>query len=194
MHLSSFIALAATISGYLWFLKVRFSVKRGDDCLGVLWLGIFAIICIPLIDNPNLILPYLVVCFFWLALSVEDLVNTSVSLFFLIVATIVNVFISYFFYFSSLNELAKAALAILAIRILLFTLELALKKQMVGGADYFAAFAFAVTIPIEHLSYWLICFSSFGIIHRFSGGKQNQKIPLIPFMTTAWCLIFTISY
>jgi uncharacterized protein HemY len=61
-------------------------------------------------------------------------------------------------------------------------------REAIGPADYLAIFSLSFSLLVYTIGIWVILFSLFGMIHYVTNNRQS--IPLIPFLFSAWCLVF----
>jgi len=192
MHLISLFALSAALLGYLYFLRWFFSMNSKENSLGIIFLGVFTICSMTMIENVYFIAPYILICILWLPLSIQDIKTNSVSFQFLVLSLLGTLILSVYFKLSSLTGITLTISVMISVRALVFAIEKLLNKQLIGGADYFAAVAFVSTLQGHTIGYWIICFSIFGILHGLLHAGYKKKIPLFPFMTSAWCFVFSV--
>jgi hypothetical protein len=111
----------------------------------------------------------------------------------LLIATTANIATVFIFQENTLSYMLIWSSILLALRICVAVFETLFGKQLIGGADYIAAFAFISTLKSNLLGYWLIFFSLLGILHAVKQNNKTAQIPLIPFMLAGWALTFAIS-
>ena len=129
----------------------------------------------------------------WTPLAIDDYLNKSVAYWpFLFIVSLSTVLLNFFGIGSAIVLLSIATL-ILIFRILVFFFEKAIGHQLVGGADYLAAFVFISSLDLYFVGHWVILFSLLGILHSLRASSLKVAVPLIPFMLASWCLVFSIS-
>jgi hypothetical protein len=136
---------------------------------------------------------FFLVNLFWLPLAFDDYFTKSVSLQALLIATAATIATVFVFQENTLSYMLIWSSILLALRICVAVFETLFGKQLIGGADYIAAFAFISTLKSNLLGYWLIFFSLLGILHAVKQNNKTAQIPLIPFMLAGWALTFAIS-
>jgi hypothetical protein len=136
---------------------------------------------------------FLFINLMWTPLAVDDYFNKSVTFWPFLLIILLSVVVLYFFGIVTLTVLLFVAILLLIFRILVLFLEKMVGYQLVGGADYLAAFVFISSLELYLVGYWVILFSLLGILHSLRATSLKVAVPLIPFMLAAWCLVFSLS-
>ena len=183
------VALGLIICG----LYLRFKTKGQDSVSPFIFLGLFICGSATLIQDERNFAFFFLVNLFWLPLAFDDYFTKSVSLQALLIATTATIATVFVFQENTLSYMLIWSSILLALRICVAVFETLFGKQLIGGADYIAAFAFISTLKSNLLGYWLIFFSLLGILHAVKQNNKTAQIPLIPFMLAGWALTFAIS-
>ena len=183
------VALGFIICG----LYLRFKTKGQDNVSPFIFLGLFICGSTTLRQDERNFAFFFLVNLFWLPLAFDDYFTKSVSLQALLIATTANIATVFIFQENTLSYMLIWSSILLALRICVAVFETLFGKQLIGGADYIAAFAFISTLKSNLLGYWLIFFSLLGILHAVKQNNKTAQIPLIPFMLAGWALTFAIS-
>ena len=183
------VALGFIICG----LYLRFKTKGQDNVSPFIFLGLFICGSATLIQDERNFAFFFLVNLFWLPLAFDDYFTKSVSLQALLIATTATIATVFVFQENTLSYMLTWSSILLALRICVAVFETLFGKQLIGGADYIAAFAFISTLKSNLLGYWLIFFSLLGILLAVKQHNKTAQIPLIPFMLAGWALTFAIS-
>ena len=193
MHNFNLIAANVALGLIICGLYLRFKTKGQDNVSPFIFLGLFICGSATLIQDERSFAFFFLVNLFWLPLAIDDYFTKSVSLQALLIATTANIATVFIFQENTLSYMLIWSSILLALRICVGVFETLIGKQLVGGADYIAAFAFISTLKSNLLGYWLIFFSLLGILHAVKQNNKTAQIPLIPFMLAGWALTFAIS-
>ena len=193
MHNFNLIAANVALGFIICGLYLRFKTKGQDSVSPVIFLGLFICGSATLIQDERNFAFFFLVNLFWLPLAFDDYFTKSVSLQALLIATTATIATVFVFQENTLSYMLIWSSILLALRICVAVFETLFGKQLVGGADYIAAFAFISTLKSNLLGYWLIFFSLLGILHAVKQNNKTAQIPLIPFMLAGWALTFAIS-
>jgi hypothetical protein len=136
---------------------------------------------------------FLITNLMWTPLAIDDFFNKSVPVWSLIISTGLSGIAFLYFDINTLNLLITVVITLLAARLIILFMETMLSTQLLGGADYLAAFAFISSLHSHVIGYWIMLFSLLGILHAVRASKTQETIPLIPFMLASWCLVFSMS-
>ena len=137
---------------------------------------------------------YTLICLMWLPLSLEDILYHRVNTYYLVIVTIFCVALSQVFNTTSLLELTTIFGIIFAIKLAIGVIERVKKTTLIGQADYYAALAFISIIGPSSVGTWFILFPIMGIAGHLLRSNRPLEIPLIPYMFSAWCLVYTIQH
>ena len=193
MHNFNLIAANVALGFIICGLYLRFKTKGPDNVSPFIFLGLFICGSGTLIQDERSFAFFFLVNLFWLPLAFDDYFTKSVSLQALLTATTATIATVFVFQENTLSYMLIWSSILLALRICVAVFETLIGKQLVGGADYIAAFAFISTLKSNLLGYWLIFFSLLGILHAVKQNNKTAQIPLIPFMLAGWALTFAIS-
>ena len=193
MHNFNLIAANVALGFIICGLYLRFKTKGQDNVSPFIFLGLFICGSATLIQDERNFAFFFLVNLFWLPLAFDDYFTKSVSLQALLIATTANIATVFIFQENTLSYMLIWSSILLALRICVGVFETLIGKQLVGGADYIAAWAFIFTLKSNLLGYWLIFFSLLGILHAVKQNNKTAEIPLIPFMLAGWALTFAIS-
>jgi len=193
MHNFNLIAANVALGFIICGLYLRFKTKGQDNVSPFIFLGLFICGSATLIQDERNFAFFFLVNLFWLPLAFDDYFTKSVSLQALLIATTATIATVFVFQENTLSYMLIWSSILLALRICVAVFETLIGKQLVGGADYIAAFAFISTLKSNLLGYWLIFFSLLGILHAVKQNNKTAQIPLIPFMLAGWALTFAIS-
>ena len=193
MHNFNLIAANVALGFIICGLYLRFKTKGQDNVSPFIFLGLFICGSATLIQDERSFAFFFLVNLFWLPLAIDDYFTKSVSLQALLIATTANIATVFIFQENTLSYMLIWSSILLALRICVAVFETLFGKQLIGGADYIAAFAFISTLKSNLLGYWLIFFSLLGILHAVKQNNKTAQIPLIPFMLAGWALTFAIS-
>jgi hypothetical protein len=193
MHNFNLIAANVALGFIICGLYLRFKTKGQDNVSPFIFLGLFICGSATLIQDERSFAFFFLVNLFWLPLAIDDYFTKSVSLQALLIATTANIATVFIFKENTLSYMLIWSSILLALRICVAVFETLFGKQLIGGADYIAAFAFISTLKSNLLGYWLILFSLLGILHAVKQNNKTAQIPLIPFMLAGWALTFAIS-
>ena len=193
MHNFNLIAANVALGFIICGLYLRFKTKGQDNVSPFIFLGLFICGSATLIQDERNFAFFFLVNLFWLPLAFDDYFTKSVSLQALLIATTATIATVFVFQENTLSYMLIWSSILLALRICVAVFETLFGKQLVGGADYIAAFAFISTLKSNLLGYWLIFFSLLGILHAVKQNNKTAQIPLIPFMLAGWALTFAIS-
>ena len=136
---------------------------------------------------------YIFINLMWTPLAVDDFFNKSVSYWPFLLIVFLSALLFILFGIVTLNVLLSVAILVLTVRIFVYIAEKVIGRQLVGGADYLAAFVFGSSLEIHLVGYWIIFFSLLGILHIISASSLKVAVPLLPFMLASWCLVFSLS-
>ena len=193
MHNFNLIAANVALGFIICGLYLRFKTKGQDNVSPFIFLGLFICGSATLIQDERSFAFFFLVNLFWLPLAFDDYFTKSVSLQALLIATTATIATVFVFQENTLSYMLIWSSILLALRICVAVYETLFGKQLIGGADYIAAFAFISTLKSNLLGYWLIFFSLLGILHAVKQNNKTAQIPLIPFMLAGWALTFAIS-
>ena len=193
MHNFNLIAANVALGFIICGLYLRFKTKGQDNVSPFIFLGLFICGSATLIQDERSFAFFFLVNLFWLPLAIDDYFTKSVSLQALLIATTATIATVFVFQENTLSYMLIWSSILLALRICVAVFETLFGKQLIGGADYIAAFAFISTLKSNILGYWLIFFSLLGILHAVKQNNKTAQIPLIPFMLAGWALTFAIS-
>ena len=193
MHNFNLIAANVALGFIICGLYLRFKTKGQDSFSPFIFLGLFICGSATLIQDERSFAFFFLVNLFWLPLAIDDYFTKSVSLQALLIATTATIATVFVFQENTLSYMLIWSSILLALRICVAVFETLFGKQLIGGADYIAAFAFISTLKSNLLGYWLIFFSLLGILHAVKQNNKTAQIPLIPFMLAGWALTFAIS-
>ena len=193
MHNFNLIAANVALGFIICGLYLRFKTKGQDNISPFIFLGLFICGSATLIQDERNFAFFFLVNLFWLPLAFDDYFTKSVSLQALLIATTATIATVFVFQENTLSYMLIWSSILLALRICVAVFETLFGKQLIGGADYIAAFAFISTLKSNLLGYWLIFFSLLGILHAVKQNNKTAQIPLIPFMLAGWALTFAIS-
>ena len=193
MHNFNLIAANVALGFIICGLYLRFKTKGQDSVSPFIFLGLFICGSATLIQDERSFAFFFLVNLFWLPLAIDDYFTKSVSLQALLIATTATIATVFVFQENTLSYMLIWSSILLALRICVAVFETLFGKQLIGGADYIAAFAFISTLKSNLLGYWLIFFSLLGILHSVKQNNKTAEIPLIPFMLAGWALTFAIS-
>ena len=193
MHNFNLIAANVALGFIICGLYLRFKTKGQDSVSPFIFLGLFISGSATLIQDERNFAFFFLVNLFWLPLAFDDYFTKSVSLQALLIATTATIATVFVFQENTLSYMLIWSSILLALRICVAVFETLFGKQLIGGADYIAAFAFISTLKSNLLGYWLIFFSLLGILHAVKQNNKTAQIPLIPFMLAGWALTFAIS-
>ena len=193
MHNFNLIAANVALGFIICGLYLRFKTKGQDSVSQFIFLGLFICGSATLIQDERNFAFFFLVNLFWLPLAFDDYFTKSVSLQALLIATTATIATVFVFQENTLSYMLIWSSILLALRICVAVFETLFGKQLIGGADYIAAFAFISTLKSNLLGYWLIFFSLLGILHAVKQNNKTAQIPLIPFMLAGWALTFAIS-
>ena len=193
MHNFNLIAANVALGFIICGLYLCFKTKGRDSVSPFIFLGLFICGSAALIQDERNFAFFFMINLFWLPLAFDDYFTKSVSLQALLIATTATIAAVFVFQENTLSYMLIWSSILLALRICVAVFETLFGKQLVGGADYIAAFAFISTLKSNLLGYWLIFFSLLGILHAVKQNNKPAQIPLIPFMLAGWALTFAIS-
>ena len=132
---------------------------------------------------------FLLVCILWLPLSIDDLKSNSVNRLFLCLASFLSCASLFIVREPSFIELFISPLLVLIVFLVAWMIKNKKKREAIGPADYLAIFSLSFSLLAYSIGIWVILFSLFGMIHYVTNNRQS--IPLIPFLFSAWCLVFS---
>jgi len=159
----------------------------------ICFLAIFQIGSTFWIDTEERFWIFLIINLMWTPLALDDFFNKSVPVWSLIISAGLSGIAFLYFNITSLNILVTVVIILLTARLIIFFIETMLSIQLIGGADYLAAFAFISSLHSHVIGYWIMLFSLLGILHAVRASRAQETIPLIPFMLASWCLVFSMS-
>ena len=131
---------------------------------------------------------FLLVCILWLPLSIDDLKSNSVYRLFLYLASFSSCACLFMVREPSFMDLVISPLLVLVVFLVAWMIKNKKGREAIGPADYLAIFSLSFSLLAYTIGIWIILFSLFGMIHYITNNRQS--IPLIPFLFSAWCLVF----
>lgn len=134
------------------------------------------------------ILYFLLICVLWLPLSIDDLKSNSVNRLFLYLASFLSCACLFVVREPSFTDLIISPLIVLVVFLVAWMIENKKGHKAIGPADYLAIFSLSFSLLAYTIGIWVILFSLFGMIHYVTNNRQS--IPLIPFLFSAWCLVY----
>ena len=135
------------------------------------------------------ILYFLLICVFWLPLSIDDLESNSVNRIFLYLASLLSCVCLFILREPIFMDLFISPLLVLVVFLVAWMIKNKKGREAIGPADYLAIFSLSFSLLPHTIGIWIILFSLFGMIHYITNNRQS--IPLIPFLFSAWCLVFS---
>ena len=132
---------------------------------------------------------FLLVCILWLPLSIDDLKSNSVNRLFLYLASFLSCACLFIVREPSFMDLVISPLLVLIVFLVEWMIKNKKRREAIGPADYLAIFSLSFSLLAYTIGIWVILFSLFGMIHYVTNNRQS--IPLIPFLFSAWCLVFS---
>lgn len=142
-----------------------------------------------LVEKPaSEILYFLLICILWLPLSIDDLKSNSVNRLFLYLASFLSCVCLFIVRELGSINLVISLLLVLVVFLVAWMIKNKKGREAIGPADYFAIFSLSFSLLSYTIGIWVILFSLFGMIHYVT--NKRQSIPLIPFLFSAWCLVF----
>ena len=134
------------------------------------------------------ILYFLLICVLWLPLSIDDLKSNSVNQIFLYLASFLSCVCLFIVREPIFMDLFISPLLVLVVFLVAWMITNTRGREAIGPADYLAIFSLSFSLLPHTIGIWIILFSLFGMTHYITNNRQS--IPLIPFLFSAWCLIF----
>ena len=134
------------------------------------------------------ILYFLLICVLWLPLSIDDLKSNSVNRIFLYLASFLSCVCLFIVREPIFMDLFISPLLVLFVFLVAWAIRNKKGREAIGPADYLAIFSLSFSLLVYTIGIWVILFSLFGMIHYIANNRQS--IPLIPFLFSAWCLVF----
>ena len=132
---------------------------------------------------------FLLVCILWLPLALDDLKSNSVNRLFLYLASFLSCACLFIVREPSFMDLVISPLLVLVVFLVALMIKNKKGREAIGPADYLAIFSLSFSLLAYTIGIWIILFSLFGMIHYVANNRQS--IPLIPFLFSAWCLVFS---
>ena len=140
----------------LWTVGVIFFQQRSKG-IQIFWpvcfLAIFQVGSIVWIESEEKLWVFLIVNLMWTPLAVEDFFNKSVPVWSLIISAGLSGITFLYLQITTLNLLVTIVILIITARVIIFFIETMLSKQLIGGADYLAAFAFISSLHSHAIGY-----------------------------------------
>ena len=134
------------------------------------------------------ILYFLLICVLWLPLSIDDIESNSVNRIFLYLASFLSCVCLFIVREPIFMDLFISPLLVLVVFLVAWMIKNKRGREALGPADYLAIFSLSFSLLPHTIGIWIILFSLFGMIHYVTNNRQF--IPLIPFLFSAWCLVY----
>ena len=134
------------------------------------------------------ILYFLLICVLWLPLSIDDLKSNSVNRIFLYLASFLSCVCLFILREPNFMDLVISPLLVFVVFLVAWMIKNKKGREAIGPADYLAIFSLSFSLLPHTIGIWIILFSLFGMIHYVTNNRQF--IPLIPFLFSAWCLVY----
>ena len=131
---------------------------------------------------------FFLVCILWLPLALDDLKSNSVNRLFLYLASFLSCACLFVVREPSFMDLVISPLLVLVVFLVAWMIKNKRGREAIGPADYLAIFSLSFSLLAYSIGIWVILFSLFGMIHYVTNNRQS--IPLIPFLFSAWCLVY----
>ena len=133
---------------------------------------------------------YCIVCLVWLPLVLDDLHSKSVYKGALIFAVCITVGSNLLFLGCRFEQLLWSLCLVSIVMLIAKLVALKINRNSIGIADFYALFAFSLSLPSHALGLWVACFSLLGISHIVLLGRRSETVPLIPFLWVAWSIVY----
>ena len=184
--------LVASISifGYLAGITFFFEKDFLKSLKIFIFFSIFILTALFLLEgSPSAeIFYFLLVCILWLPLALDDLKSNSVNRLFLYLASLLSCACLFMVKTPEVPEMMVSFFLVLIVFLVALMIKKRKRGEAIGPADYLVIFSFSFSLPSYSIGIWVLLFSSLGMIH--SVANKRRSIPLIPFLLSAWCLVY----